>query len=353
MMAPVHPPLRLPPDWPAGALAAALPDGRLHLRHGPIELLITAEGTGEAQRAATRTALATFATVLTGLVAELEALRRPAGSAAGALEGPIARRMLGAVAPLAGERFVTPMAAVAGAVADHVAGAMWAAAPLHRLIVNNGGDVALRLAPGATARLLLCTDPAPGAPRAAGTVEIGAADGIGGIATSGWRGRSHSLGIADAVTVFAADAASADAAATLVANATDLPGEPMLAPYVERRPARALAPDSDLGDRPVTTAVAPLPVPLARAALARGRTLAASIAARGLIHGAHLALGREHALAGRPPHLSLPPSLPSPVTDGRRSAGGRSKARGVSPATRERAPAGQATGQAPHQEPAP
>ena len=74
--------------------------------------------------------------------------------------------------------------------------------------------------------------------------------GIGGIATSGARGRSFSLGIADSVTVLARDAATADAAATLIANAVDIDS-----PAIMRRPARELDPDSDLGDRLVTVSV--------------------------------------------------------------------------------------------------
>ena len=77
---------------------------------------------------------------------------------------------------------------------------------------------------------------------------------VRGIATSGWRGRSFSLGIADAVTVLADRAAMADAAATIIANAVDLPGHP----GVVRVPARDLAPDSDLGDRLVTQGVGEL-----------------------------------------------------------------------------------------------
>ena len=61
-------------------------------------------------------------------------------------------------------------------------------------------------------------------------------------------GRSHSLGIADSVTVLAQSAAIADAAATLIANAVDIPGSPA----VIRKPANELTPDSDLGDRLVT-----------------------------------------------------------------------------------------------------
>ncbi|MEL6482879.1 MAG: hypothetical protein AAFQ75_15630, partial [Pseudomonadota bacterium] len=195
----------------------------------------------------------------------------------------------------------------------------------------------LRLAPGETARLLLCTNPAPEGPSASGAVEIGAGDGIAGIATSGWRGRSHSLGVADAVTVFAKDAATADAAATLIANAVDLPDAPALIPYVTRSPASSLAPESDLADRLVTTRVAPLPQDLAAAALARGQALAARFAVAGRIRGAHLTLGEHTAIAGAPPPLAQPAP-----NAGRWLAGGRSKARDASPATRERAPVRQA-----------
>jgi ApbE superfamily uncharacterized protein (UPF0280 family) len=77
---------------------------------------------------------------------------------------------------------------------------------------------------------------------------------VRGIATSGWRGRSQSLGIADAVTVLARTAAAADAAATLVANAVDIEH-----PSIRRLPARDVKHDSDLGERLVTVAVEPLP----------------------------------------------------------------------------------------------
>src|SRR5690606_41231750 len=70
-------------------------------------------------------------------------------------------------------------------------------------------------------------------------IRIRAEDEVRGVATSGWRGRSFSLGIADAVTVLARTGAEADAAATLIANAVDLPGHPA----IKRRPARELAPE--------------------------------------------------------------------------------------------------------------
>src|SRR6202451_53661 len=87
-----------------------------------------------------------------------------------------------------------------------------------------------------------------------GTTTIDSARPVRGIATSGWRGRSFSLGIADAVTVLADTAAMADAAATVVANAVNLPAHP----EVGRVRACDLAPDSDLGERLVTQSVGQL-----------------------------------------------------------------------------------------------
>ena len=83
---------------------------------------------------------------------------------------------------------------------------------------------------------------------------IDADDPARGIATSGRHGRSFSLGIADAVTVLARTASQADAAATIIANAVDLPGHPAIV----RCPANELQPDSDLGARLVTRDVGAL-----------------------------------------------------------------------------------------------
>ncbi len=224
-----------------------------------------------------------FAGLLEALVAELPLLRSPIGPGSPDPEGPVARRMVQAVRPFAGQ-FITPMAAVAGAVADHMRDAIRAEAGVTRAVVNNGGDIAIHLIGAQRYRIGIHDHRHFG--HYAGIVEIGAGDGIGGVATSGWRGRSHSLGIADAVTVLAATAAEADAAATLIANAVDLPGSSR----VSRRPARELAPDSDLGDLPVTVGVADLaPEEVARA-LAAGVARAEDYAARGLIKAAFLAL---------------------------------------------------------------
>ncbi|MEO0386064.1 MAG: UPF0280 family protein [Pseudomonadota bacterium] len=258
--------------------AALLSGGRrLHLQHGPIDLIIGAEGDRDAAFAAARTA---FAPLLQALVDELPALRRPPGGARPA--GATAARMDAAVRPFAAAHFITPLAAVAGAVADTVLAAMREAALLRRAYVNNGGDISVYLAPGETFRMAM----AGAAGADLGRIAIGAGDGVGGLATSGHPGRSLSQGIADSVTVLAASAAEADAAATLIANAVDLPGHPA----IRRAPAWDCDPSSDLGHRPVVTACGALPPAAVAAALAAGKARAERFAAAGMIRGAALFL---------------------------------------------------------------
>jgi ApbE superfamily uncharacterized protein (UPF0280 family) len=260
-------------------VARRLSDGRLHLQHGPIDLVILGS------EAETARAQARFATVLEELVAELTLLRAPAGDAYPLARGRVARRMVAAVWPHRAV-FVTPMAAVAGAVADEILEAMQ---PEGKAYVNNGGDIAVHLPPGATFDAGIVNDIAHPALNATLRLEESC-----GIATSGWRGRSQSLGIADAVTVIADCAATADAAATLIANAVNAEH-----PAIRRLPARALKEDSDLGELPVTVEVGPLPAATVRAALASGAALAARLRSRGLIRAAYLAL-QQQAIAVAP-----------------------------------------------------
>lgn len=270
-----------------------LPDGRWHLSHGPIDLVIAADGEPEAVRAAHEAAWVRFQGLLTELVAELPTLRAPVAEAGdNPLRGPVARRMWAACAPFA-RPFITPMAAVAGAVADELI-ACYRAPGVRRAAINNGGDIALHLADGEAWRIGLWTDLAAFDAEAAARSMQGtlAVDGaftvradapVRGVATSGWRGRSFSLGIADSVTVLAATAAQADAAATVIANAVNLED-----PRIARRPACALKDDSDLGERLVTVAVPPLEPAAVAAALADGRAVAQALWRDGLVADAVL-----------------------------------------------------------------
>ncbi|MFU0504298.1 UPF0280 family protein [Pseudaminobacter sp. NGMCC 1.201702] len=275
----------------SGPQVAWLADARrLHLNHGPIDLIVEAFGHEAERRAAYDQAIARFQTVLPELVEELSELRRPATATPRAFRGTIAQRMERVVcrhAPV----FITPMATVAGAVAEEILGAMCAGRRLEKAYVNDGGDIALYLGESQTIRAAIAGTFHGLADR----IVIRAADPVRGIATSGWRGRSHSLGIADAVTVLARTAAEADAAATLIANAVDLPGHPS----ITRAPAASLQPDSDLGDTPVTVDVGPLTAAEIATALDRGLGVAEELRRRGLIEAAALFLGGEMRLSGR------------------------------------------------------
>ena len=267
-----------------------LPDGRMHLSDGPIDLIIQAWGDEPEIRRAYDAASTSMLSVLDRLCGELPTLR--ARQPGPALHGPVARRMQLAVAAHAADHFITPMAAVAGAVAEHVLAAMTDAAELTRASVNNGGDIALHLTAGTQVSIAIAAPTHP--PSLLGTIRITAEDGVRGLATSGWRGRSHSLGIADAVTVLAPRAADADAAATLIANAVNLPGHP----GITRIPARDLAPDSDLGDHPVTRDVPPLPPDSCAVALCAGAALAERLCRRSIITAAFLHVQGQSRVVG-------------------------------------------------------
>jgi len=265
-----------------------LADGRrLHLQDGPIDLIVETSGSEVDARAAYDAAARRFTGLLDELCEELPLLRQAADPRRCLLQGAVARRMHEAVAPFAGDCFITPMAAVAGAVAEEVLGAMLRAAPLERAYVNNGGDIALHLADGKHFTVGLADRPdAPGLMR---TMVISADDPTRGVATSGRHGRSFSFGIADAVTVLARTASQADAAATIIANAVDLPGHPA----VLRCPAHDLQPDSDLGARLVTRGVGELSGREIEDALEAGADNARKLLAAGLIDGAVLRLHGE------------------------------------------------------------
>jgi ApbE superfamily uncharacterized protein (UPF0280 family) len=285
----------------APPIAAVLPDGRRrHFQHGPIDLVLEAFGERSEMRAAYDQAWGRFQVILDELVAELPALRTPLGDGRPAVSGAIARDMVQACAAHRGI-FITPMAAVAGAVADAVLAAMTTHRRLDKAYVNNGGDIALFLAPGQSLTTGLVT--LGKTPALDGFSRIEARSPVRGIATSGWRGRSFSMGIADSVTVLARTGAVADAAATLIANAVDVDD-----PAIRREPAAALAPDSDLGERLVTVEVGPLPPEQIERALDRGVARARDMRRRGLIVDALLVLQDHVRTLERAPSETVAPA---------------------------------------------
>ena len=262
-------------------MVAPLVDGRLQLRHGPIDLVVEAFGSPDEVGASYQQATLAFSTILVELASELTELRMQSGGNAINVKGEIAADMVQTANRFSSDYFVTPMIAVAGAVADHVLSRMVCGRNLSRAYVNNGGDTALFLAEGQSFDVGVCANPLIG--EIVSKTRIGSYSEVRGIATSGWRGRSHSLGIADAVTVLARSAAIADASATLIANAIDLPNHAM----ITRRAATDLNPDSDLGSRLVTVDVGRISIEDTQRALESGYGVAQSIITTGKIIGAY------------------------------------------------------------------
>lgn len=266
-----------------------LPDGRWHFQHGPMDIVLGAEGTPAAVDHAHAQAWARFAPLLDELVAELPQLRQPVHTGPCPLHGGVAQRMWHACAPYRAE-FITPMAAVAGAVAQELV-ACYAHAGVVRAWANNGGDIALHLPSAESAvRIGLYADLARLRPEDVrdgvpldGKFSVTHTMPVRGVATSGWRGRSFSRGIADSVTVLAHTAAQADAAATFIANAVDVADGGIV-----RKPASALKDGSDLGEILVTVEVPPLGPDQVQQALAAGAQRARVLQAAGLVWSAVL-----------------------------------------------------------------
>jgi len=267
-------------------------DNRLHLQHGPIDIIAHVDAPEEVRKRLYTSASNRFSTVLVELVAEMDLLKQPWSADLPDPKGGIAQKMCFAVQ--GSDIFVTPMAAVAGAVADEVLEAMLYEAKnpdpcleeIQRMYVNNGGDIAFWLNAGESFSIGVVDN--PGIPELNARVSLAYESPVRGIATSGWRGRSQSLGIADAVTVLAGSAAIADAAATLIANDVnvDYPG-------ILKRPASEVKDESDLGMLPVTVDVPPLPVDQISEALKRGAQTAGNFIRTGKIEAAYLSLQKQ------------------------------------------------------------
>ena len=267
-------------------------DNRLHLQHGPIDIIAHVDAPEEVRKRLYTSASNRFSTVLDELVAEMDLLKQPWSADLPDSKGGIAQKMCFAVR--GSDIFVTPMAAVAGAVADEMLETMLFEAQkpdscvehIHRMYVNNGGDIAFWLNTGESFSIGVVDN--PGIPELNARVSLAYESPVRGIATSGWRGRSLSLGIADAVTVLAGSAATADAAATLIANDVnvDYPG-------ILKRPAYEVKDESDLGMLPVTVDVPPLPVDQISEALKRGAQTAGNFIRTGKIEAAYLSLQKQ------------------------------------------------------------
>ena len=259
--------------------ARMLSGDRLHLQHGPSDLIIWAEGERELAYTA---AGKRFSTIIGEIVSELPVLQERMSLMTLEPKGQVARRMHDACLPFRNIGYLTRMAAVAGSVADEILCAMRHHANISKAYVNNGGDIALYIGPGTSFSTAIRGHDNQDLAR----IDLKDHDEIRGIATSGRHGRSHSLGIADSVTVLAKSAASADVAATLIANAVDLPNHP----GITRCAAHLLDEGTDLGECLVVTGCKPLNASECTSALRAGNRRAADFERRDLISAAAIFL---------------------------------------------------------------
>lgn len=226
-----------------------LAPGRVFVDYGPVCMVVSAWEGEEPRTDLCRRAFGAVRDVLGEIASKQAILKRyPLTIEPGALNG--APEVMRQAVLRTGEPTLTPMAAVAGTVADFVAD--WLAdRGATKVIVNNGGDIAIRLAP----ELRISTGIIADIKRreVEWVLELSGKDSVGGIATSGLGGRSFTRGVASAVTVFADTCADADALATHLANASRIRSE-----RVHTRLAGELDPQSDIAGLDVVTEVEPL-----------------------------------------------------------------------------------------------
>ena len=250
-------------------------DNRLFLNHGPIDIVL--EAFGKDKPLAYEKAKKYFSTLLNELVLDMDLLKKEVVPHRN-FNNKISQSMQNATEKFYPE-FITPMAAVAGSVADNILNVLVKDTKLEKAYVNNGGDVSFYLTENQTVKSSLASIPNI-------IAEIDYKDKSRGIATSGWRGRSFSLGIADSVTVLADNAAMADAAATMIANSVNIKNHPLII----KKPAEEIYEDSDLKNLMVTVEVGDLKQSEIEDALRNGNEVGKMYLENGLINSALIEL---------------------------------------------------------------
>lgn len=264
---------------------------------GPMRLVVQAWNKGQPQIALARQASEEAIGYLERIAGCRPLLSRPWPQIEELPEDELARRMVTSVKAI-GDVDLTPMAAVAGTIADAVADWLFER-EASKVIVDNGGDIAIRLAEGEAATVGV--RPQVISPHISHVIRLEGGRSTWGVATSGMGGRSFTRGIASAVTVLAANTSAADAAATAVANACFAEDEGIV-----QLPAEKLDPSSDLAGINVTTKVGPLRSEVIRLAVGNARQKARYLFQEDLIDGAFIALGSVYTITDRLQDYILP-----------------------------------------------
>jgi ApbE superfamily uncharacterized protein (UPF0280 family) len=200
---------------------------------------------------------------------------------------PLALKMVASIQAV-GDEDLTPMAAVAGTIADAVADFLFERG-LTRVLVDNGGDVAVRCCDGDPVAVGI--RPNVESKSIAQVMVLGPERTAWGIATSGLGGRSLTRGVLEVATIVAADASLADAAATAVANASRVQD-----PTVVRKLAETIDGYTDIAGLEVTAAVGPLSVARKDLALSQALARAEELITKNVIYGAYAAVQGQTAM---------------------------------------------------------
>ena len=272
-----------------------LDPGKVALDFGPTQMIIQVFGNGASSSVAIEAAV--YASKLVGELAEFKLLAARPQQEILTVDGlpDVLQRMIEAV-KISGDTDLTPMAAVAGTLSDMTADWLFARG-VAKVIVNNGGDIAIRLSGAERAVIGIAT--ALGA-MPSHVLDIGAADGIGGVTTSGSGGRSFTKGIATAATVLAKTASIADACATSIGNATFSPH-----PAIRMVQAETIDPLTDLVGHLVVQDVGELPQETIQAALENGWRRGKQLWDQDIIKGCVIFIGHSGVM--------LPEGLATPL----------------------------------------
>lgn len=223
-----------------------LEPGKVYFNYGPVSMVVMAYKGDEPLTELCCQSFSVIDSALSEISASLKLLKQyPDQISPDSLTG-LPLRMYEAVKAI-GEPSLTPMAAVAGGISDLVADWLFSQGA-SRAIVNNGGDIALRLAKGESVRIGLMSSLELA--KIDHVVTIRAEDGIRGVATSGLGGRGFTRGIAQGVSVFSHSGIIADALATHMANSSYIDSENVIVAT-----AGTINPTSDIKDLSIVVGV--------------------------------------------------------------------------------------------------
>ena len=260
--------------------------GQVIVDHGPVYLKIRTESAGQPVHEAAVQGAQAAITALEEVARFLDVAKgEDQGSALASDYPAVLRRMISAVRAV-GDSTLTPLAAVAGAIAD-VAAEASVRQGANKVVVDNGGDIAIRIKGSESVTVGIVTDSSHDS--CSYKVRIDASSGIKGVATSGLGGRGFTKGIASAAVALCSSGALADACATYLANAATIEHA-----AIQRCLAEQIDPNTDIRGHKVVLEVGHLPEEACRQALAtcvseidrlirKGILLGALIAVRGLV----------------------------------------------------------------------